>query len=212
MTARALVRAAGLVAVLSAADAAPVAARDAGPDVREALAPKARAAFDLLMQAKRFDGAAVGEGGKLSDNAAAVRAVIRDREAPAAFQALYDRGPVVARLYALAAFWYLRPGDFSALVQAVRQRDGAMRVATQFGCSIGAETVAALLEKRARDAVRLTPGTGLYAFVCAARKSGSYTADIVGGALPIEIVEGTTIMDARCAHPPPLPEYLKPRR
>jgi hypothetical protein len=190
---------------------------DAAPppesEVRAVLSPKARDAFDKLMTADRFESAAVGDGGSLSTYAAAVRTLVRERDAPAVFQALYDRGSVVARLYALAAFWYLRPGEFVALVRDTRARDGATRVTTQNGCLIGEETVAKLLESGARNAVRLTPGSGLYAFMCPlVRSKKGVTSDIIGGAVPIDIVEGRPIEAARCKHPPPLPDYLKPRR
>jgi hypothetical protein len=207
MTSRTLMGLGVLVAL-----APPARAGDAGPDVRTSLAPKARAAFDSLMTAKTFESSAVGEGGALSRNAAAVRTLIREREAPAAFQALYDRGTTVTRLYALAAFWYLRPGEFTALAREVRQRDGDRTVETRSGCIGGREKVAELLEQRARDVVRLQPGTGLYAFMCATLKQKSFTDDVIGGRVPIDIVEGGTIETRRCAHPPPLPDYLKPRR
>ena len=209
-----------LMAVLAAAPAGGRAAAADGkpapapqPDVRAALAPKARDAFDKLLTADRFESSTVGEGGSLSRHAAAVRALIREREAPAAFQALYDRGSVVARLYALTAFWYLRPDDFAGLVRDVRARDGAIRVKTQTGCEVSEETVAELLERRAPDVLRLKPGSSIYAVMCPRlRNHKSYTTDIIGGAVPIDIVEGSTIQNARCAHPPPLPDYLKPRR
>ena len=199
------------VAVLSAAFAGPVAAGNPAPDAPPVLAPKTRAAFDTLMAAKRFETAHVGEDARLSNYAAAVRTLIHERNAPALFQTLYDRGSAVTRLYALAAFWYLRPGQFPALVEAVRERDGRTRIPTQSGCIGSEESVAELLEKRSRDAVRLRPGTDLYTFMCATPKRGPYTVDFTGGAIPIDIVEGNTIIATRCAHPPPLPDHLKPR-
>jgi hypothetical protein len=212
MTTAAFVRVGLLAAAFAVAAASPGRAADAGPDVRTALAPKAREAFDSLMTAKRFESSRVGEGGTLSHYAAAVRTLIREQEAPAAFQALYERGSPVTRLYALAAFWYLRPGEFGTLVRDVRQRDGNATIETQRGCIILDDKVGDLLERRSRDVVRLQPGTGLYAFMCAMRKRKSFTDDVIGGAVPIDIVEGGGIQDAKCAHPPPLPDYLKPRR
>ena len=195
-----------------AADRLPPRAPETASDLRAALSPKGRAAFDTLMQTPRFEGGAVGEGGKTSEGARAVRILIQERAAPTAFQALYDRGTTAAALYALTAFWYLRPDEYPTLVQAVRARYGLVEVATLFGCEGGREPVAALLEKKSADAVRLRPGTGLYAFMCATRKQSSFTYDFAGGAYPIEIVEGTTIALRRCARPPPLPDYLRPRR
>ena len=207
-------RAAVAVWVLAAFVAAPPAAvaADGRADARASLSPKARAAFDLLMASKRFEGAAVGEGGKASEGARAVRTLIKDREAPAAFQAIYDRGTVPGALYALAAFWYLRPGDYPALLQSVRARHGGQEVETVFGCIGGKHTVGELLERKDRDVVRLRPGTDLYGFMCPPGKRKSFTEDFAGGAIPIQIVEGEIVEDRRCAHPPPLPDYLKPRR
>jgi len=210
MTTAAVVGVGIFAAVSLVAVASPGGAADAGPDVRASLTPKAREAFDDLMTAKRFESSAVGDGGALSHSAAAVRTLIREREAPAAFQALYDRGSAVTRLYALAAFWYLRPGDFVALVREVRQRDGDATIETETGCIISREKVADLLEKRTRDVVRLKPGTGAYAFMCGMKRK-SFTNDVIGGAVPIDVVEGGRIHLAKCAHPPPLPDYLKPR-
>jgi len=209
---RAVARAGLLAVLLVAAGTSPGRAADAGPDVRASLAPKARAAFDTLMTAKQFESSAVGDGGSLSGYAAAVRTLIREREAPAAFQTLYERGSAITRLYALAAFWYLRPGEFPGLACEVRQRDGNTTIETQHGCIGGREKVADLLENGARNVVRLQPGTGLYAFACAMLKRRSFTTDVVGGAVPIDVVEGGIIENAKCAHPPPLPDYLKPRR
>lgn len=211
MKSGARVRLGVLAAVSLVAVASPGGAADAGPDVLASLTPKGREAFNDLMTAKRFESSAVGEGGTLSHYAAAVRTLIREREAPAAFQALYARGSAITRLYALAAFWYLRPGEFAALVREVRQRDGDVTIEAQRGCIIFREKVADLLERRTRDVVRLQPGTGLYAFACAMRKRTSFTADVVGGAVPIDVVEGGTTEDRKCAHPPPLPDHLKPR-
>jgi hypothetical protein len=210
MTARAVV-AVGLLAAFGAAPS-PAGAADAGPDVRASLSPQARAAFDLLMAAKRFEGAAVGEGGKPSEGARAVRTLIKEREAPAAFQAIYDRGTVPGALYALAAFWYLRPGDYPELLQSVRARHGGQEVETLFGCIGGKHSVGELLERKDRDVVRLRPGTAVYGLMCPPGKRRSFTEDFAGGAIPIQIVEGGIIEDRRCAHPPPLPDYLKPRR
>src|SRR5262245_44016190 len=89
-------------------------------DVRAALDPAGLAAFERLFAATRFESAEVSEDAHLSDKAAAVRTLIRRPAALAAFQVLYDHGSTVGRLYALTAFWYLRPRDFPALVDAVR--------------------------------------------------------------------------------------------
>jgi hypothetical protein len=110
-------------------------------------------------------------------------------------------------LYALAAFWYLRPDDYPALWQSLRARQGGAQVETEFGCIGGKRAVGELLERKDRDVVRLRSGTGLYGFMCPPGKRKSYTEDFAGGAIPIQIVEGGIIDDRRCAHPPPPPDY-----
>jgi hypothetical protein len=177
---------------------------------RSTLSPEARIAFERLLHATQFESDRIGDGGELSENAAAVRKLIRDPSAPQAFQALFDRGSVVSRLYALTAFWYLRPTAFLKLVDLVDSTDGRTRVTTQTGCIIGEDQVSKVLRTSGANAVRLKPGAGLYDFMCGRRPS-SYHADFVGGAVPIEIVEGTEIMDKDCKTPPPRPWYLKPR-
>jgi hypothetical protein len=198
--------------VLVAGDAAQaVAPARAGSDVRASLSPKARAAFDRLMRTKTFESATVGEGGKRSDNAAAVRTLIRQREAPAAFQTLYDSGSPIAALYALTAFWYLRPAEFLTHVRQVRDRYGEKEIDTRDGCVGGRQRVDDLLESK-KDNVRFAPGAGLYDFMCGPRTRNTTYADFVSGIVPITIVEGNIVEDRRCAHPPPRPDYLKPRR
>ena len=196
--------------LFAAAPGAPPAA--VGSDARAALSPKARAAFDTLMRAGTFETSHVHEGGELSKNAASVRTLIREREAPAAFQALYDNGTPVAALYALAAFWYLRPDEFPSLLRRVRERYGARTIETQSGCIGVKQKVDELLESRERNAVRLPPGSGRTALFCATTKLKSFNEDFMGGGTPIDIVEEGPAPIPNCAHPPPLPDYLKPRR
>jgi len=198
--------------VLAAADAgvpgAPIAAN---ADVRAALSPEARAAFDQLLRTRIFASANVGESGERSENAAAVQTLIRERAAPAAFQALYDSGSPIAALYALTAFWYLRPTEFLAYVRQVHERYGERKIDTLQGCIRSRELVGDLLESK-RGGVRLASGTGLYRWSCGKRKGSKFFFDFASGTFPITIVEGGTIENRLCAHPPPLPEYLKPRR
>jgi hypothetical protein len=177
---------------------------------RSMLSPEARLAFDRLLHATQFESDRIGEGGTLSQNAAAVRTLIREPTAPQAFQALFSHGSVVSRLYALTAFWYLRPTEFRQLVETVDAADGPKVITTQTGCLIGDDKVSTLLKTSGADAVRLQPGTGLYDFMCA-RHPSSFHTDFAGGAVPIEIVEGFSIVDAQCKARPPRPWYLKPR-
>ena len=192
-----------------AADPRPVPAQSVR-DVRRSLTPGARKAFDLLLRAQRFESASVNEGGELSTPARAVRRLVRDRRAMEAFRALFDRGTTVSRLYALTAFWYLRPQEFASLVKVVQARDGNQVVLTQAGCIEEEASVTELLDSRS-NAVRLPPGTGLYAFMCRQNVETTFYSDIAGGAVPIEIVEGESIRPDLCAHSPPLPQYLRPR-
>jgi len=152
--------------VLAAAAAAPIAptasavTTDAGTGgVRQALPPNARAAFDMLRAASTFESAHIGYGGTLSENARAVRTLIREPEAPRAFQTLYDSHSPVPVLYALTAFWYLRPDEFMALVKQARERFGSVRIGTMNGCIRDEETVAEVLERSSRRpaARRLAP-------------------------------------------------------
>jgi len=203
--------AAVLAGVFFAATGGPPPAAGAA-DARGALSSKARAAFDILVKAGRFESSHVNEGGELSRYARAVRTLIREREAPAAFQALYDNGTPVAALYALAAFWYLRPDEFPSLLRRVRERYGARTIETQSGCIGVKQKVDELLESRERNAVRLPPGSGRTALFCATTKLKSFNEDFMGGGTPIDIVEEGPAPIPNCAHPPPLPDYLKPRR
>jgi hypothetical protein len=179
-------------------------------DVRRLLKPEARKAFDLLLRADTFESAHVSEGGELSRSARAVRKLIRDPRAPQAFQVLFDRGTTVGRLYALTAFWYLRPHEFSSLVAVVQAQAGNEVVATRSGCDGGQRPVRELLHDKSNPAP-LQPGTGQYAFVCRLPPGTTFFSDIAGGVVPIDIVEGGSIRPDLCANPPPLPKYLQPR-
>jgi hypothetical protein len=195
----------GLVSPARAGDS-----QDDNTAARAALGPAARQAFDLLLAAETYESWAVGEGGELSRFAKAVRTIIREPAAPRAFQALFDRGSPVARLYALTAFWYLRPADYPALVEAVRARDGAIEIMTWSGCLGARQTVAALLVTSKKDAFRVKPGTRQLDAFCHPHRQ-SYSKDFAGGFEPITIVEGGVWAHKDCKHPPPRPAYLSPR-
>ena len=175
---------------------------------REALSAEARPAFETLRNATVYESEKVGEAGSLSKNAEAVRAVIREPKAPLAFQALFDHATPTARIYALAAFWYLRPADFQSLVAKLRQELGTQKVETLHGCKGGTDSVAEILDP-VPGAVQAKPGSSTYDLLCKHRDS--FTADFAGGFDPISIVEGTTLDEKRCAKKPPLADYLKPR-
>ena len=187
-------------------------AAKAGHAAEPELSAPGKRAFDRLLGAKWFQGAAIGRGGRLSPNAAAVRALIKEKNADAAFQLLFDRAATVGKLYALTAFWYLRPTEFQGMVAEVRKAHAAESVPTMFGCEDGQRTVGDLLQRHGPNAVRLAPGTELYQWACGSARQTSFEADISGGMLPIEIVEGTLWTPGRRAHPPPKPSYLTPRR
>jgi len=186
-----------------------LAANDA-PPVPPSLGAKAQMAFELLSRADTYETEHVGEGGGLSRNAEAVRTLIREPAAPLAFQALFDHGGPVTRLYALAAFWYLRPVDFPALVELVRTQDGEREIKTRSGCIGGTQKVRALLVSNRKDRFQFKPGTRMLDALCNFHRS-SFSADIAGGFAPISIVEGSTYSQKDCRQPSPRPAYLSPR-
>jgi hypothetical protein len=178
-------------------------------DARAALRRKARSAFDTLRNATTFESEHVSYSGSLSRNAAALRTLIRDPKASQAFQALYDHGSPVSRIYALAAFWYLRPPEFEALSVKLKNQLGTQKIETLHGCIGGSESASVLLESRA-DAVRMPPGSSKYDVLCPVLRGG-FTGDFVGGFMPVSLLEGATIKEELCKRKPPLPDYLKPR-
>jgi hypothetical protein len=132
--------------------------------------------------------------------------------APAAFEELYDHATSAGRLYALAAFWYLRPAEFPTLVESLRSRRGAHEVETQSGCMVSSSTVAKVLERDPRVTNQLRSGSGAYELTCSVPTGKTFSVDFVGGGLPIEIVQGAEMdADACRRQPPPLPPYLLPR-
>ncbi len=179
--------------------------------VRRRLSVGGQEAFDAILKARVFGGDAVGYSGRLSAGAAAVRRLIREPEALEAFDTIFDHGGVVGQLYALCAFWYLRPAEFPALVRKVQVTQGETLIDQQGGCIKEAVSVREFLTANGEGLVRLAPGSSRWDLMCPLT-DGTSTFDIVGGAVPISIVQDSWIQADECDEPrPPLPEHLRRR-
>lgn len=185
-------------------------------EIRAQVRPEARSAFDTLLLADEFDSSNIGIADQLSPNAAAVRTLIRDPAAVPAFEAFWERGGPVSRLYALAAFWYLRPSDYPARMSALRDRYGRDTLRTMRGCIGGRRTVEDLLGMDFHHPFRLAPGTDLYEYKCPKRRDID-RFDFASGSVPINIVEGEVtheegeVMRETCLQSRRRPEFLQPR-
>lgn len=131
---------------------------------------EARAAFVILRDADAFTSE------RDSGYVEAVRALMGDPHAQLAFGSLWQSENRVARLYALAGFWYLRPGEFRAALESLRGDETP--ITTHAGCMTFRTTVDTVLD--GADAVPpVVPSTSLYEAFC---NNLGLTADDLNGA------------------------------
>ncbi len=145
-----------------------------------------------------FESAYVGAGGSLSGNAAALRILVRHPKAQEIFDALWNSTNDVARLYALAAFWYLRPDDFAAA--AAQLRNDETEVDTLNGCIETTQKVSEIvIGDCAASGARLPIGTGAPEMFCL----GLPICDgVIGGEPSIEPIEDASLRCLDCKRNP----------
>ena len=136
----------------------------------------ADAATRFLIGATVFEDVAISYDGHESDGARAWRVVFADEDAAARFRRIADEGSAVGKLYAAIG---LRTHDDDAYDELIAVLAGdPARVTAQFGCSTLSLPIADLIESKEANAVRLTDGEDLNAWLAA---HGSGDLDIVGG-------------------------------
>lgn len=182
---------------VSSAEAQSAEVRGADPhaEVLALLEGDAREAFMRLADSDTFTSSHVGVGGLLSRDVAALRLLVRHPNAQVAIDALWRGENRVARLYALAGFWYLRPGEYRAALESLRGDE--TRVDAQSGCMLSESTVARQLGARSDET--LVPGSDAYDVSCTSTIAApAWTME--NGRRPIELIEGS-LSPAVCRRP-----------
>lgn len=108
------------------------------------LSPEGEAAYSSLVQAKRFEDRAIGEGGTRPNLVKAYQVLIRERAAAAAFRSLLAEATLPGQLYALCGLFVADPAYFDEKVQAYRNRTDV--VESLSGCLLASVPVSQLVE------------------------------------------------------------------
>ena len=172
-----------IAALLTMSAAAPVTAQEPPRSEAPERGDVARA-LTALLAADTFEDVYIGYAGSLSPNAAAFRILHASPRRVELFTRLVREGSAVGQLYGAIGLYGEDAKVFQWAVGVLRARQDE-RVATQFGCLGGAETVGALLE--AKGAMRLKPGQTATEWLAV---HGSGSLDIVGGGYPSVFTEG----------------------
>ena len=137
--------------------------------------------YRILRDAEFFSGPAVGYGGLTPPEMVAFRHFARHSRGGTTFKYLLLTGSLPAKMYALTGLRRSNPTFFRVAVQPFKLLP--VFVPTFFGCIIGGERAASLVESDEPDAVRLRKGQTLEAWWEERRGKGGGTLhlDIVGG-------------------------------
>lgn len=137
--------------------------------------------YRVLRDADFFSGPAVGFGGVTPPEMSAFRHFAQHKRGAAVFRYLLLTGSLPAKMYALTGLHRTSPMFFTVAVQPFKLVPNS--VPTFFGCIMGGETVASLIQSEEPDAVRLRNGQTLESWWEERRGTGSGTLhlDIVGG-------------------------------
>ena len=151
------------------------------------LSPIGRESFDRLLAARRFTDDAIYDGGITPNEVRALRYLLREERAAAAFALLERDATLPGRLFALCGLHTTDRARFDARVG--HYRDSSETIEFQTGCSlILDQRVGELVERPAERAVRLAPNETNREHL--ARREGSVGYDIVGGGFPNLFAQG----------------------
>jgi hypothetical protein len=101
-----------------------------------------RLALADLARAKRFLGPMIGEGGEPPSHAQALRVLVRDPGADAAFKLLAESDAAAPRVYAACGLWFTDRAYVERI--ATRLESEGEKVPTMFGCMLADEDAAAV--------------------------------------------------------------------
>jgi len=150
-----------------------------------------RKAYEILLDADRFESAHIGVAGADSAYFIAFRVLIRSSEGKPAFHALLRRATPAGKVYALSGIYFADPDAFEA--EARRLALSKDEVATMNGCTGGRETVGAMVFSDAKHRIEVAKGKTLDE-VSLARQAHYYErdehdpCDIAGGCIPLSLV------------------------
>jgi hypothetical protein len=150
------------------------------------LSEKARAAYERLRTAERFEESFVGIAGQPSELVAALRILRADSAADAAFKSLLETATAAGQLYALCGIYFTDPESFPSMIESFRERKDPVML--QSGCLIFGTPFADILESKSPGAVRLAgPSASLSAW--RREHPDSPKLDIIGGGYPHAFAE-----------------------
>lgn len=181
---------------VAAAPAPPPSKEDAGPSPidRTGLPPLSDAgvlALKILLQAPRFTGDAVGEGGERPLEVESLRVLFDEKEAKAAFRHLLDDGTLAGRLFGLCGLWYADPAAFEKACATFLEDHGEENVTTFVGCIVEEVPVAGLVRNtESMSVVRLKDRAQTVNQWIDGTKTPDAVYDIAGGGWPCVLRSG----------------------
>lgn len=150
---------------------------------------EALAAFVVLRDAEEMTPPELGYGDRIVGYAAALRVLVADEHAQIAIDALWRSENPMARLYALAGFWYLRPGEYREALESLRGDESPIE--TRTGCITFRTTVDEFLGDAGE--VSIVPGASLREGFCNTEGRSIkdlQRASMASGFLPMLLLEG----------------------
>jgi hypothetical protein len=146
------------------------------------LASDARAAYEVLRTAHRFEGPYVGLSGATSEYALAFRVLVGSPNARAAFLTLFRDASRAGRLYAAAGIYFADPPSFDAAIAELAGSDGIVQ--TMDGCIVAEEHVAEIA-RSSRSHIEIPFGKTIGEVMV---HIDGRSADLAGGLLPLRLL------------------------
>ena len=109
------------------------------------LSIEGKQAYGVLLKERMFEGGAVGYAGITPPAVIALRTLLIEKNAAAAFRSLLTRATLAGQLYALCGLYFADP--MRLLIEVQPYRALKVRVLTMGGCVIGVETADKIIEQ-----------------------------------------------------------------
>jgi hypothetical protein len=153
------------------------------PPKDDAISPEARAAFEKLKTAERFDSTHIGEAGILSQYVEAFRVMLAlpEHMAGSQFRALYATASPEGKLYALSGLYFTDSKQFAT--EVARLANDRTVVKTMNGCILMERPIAEVVRFPSPDRMKIPKGRTLWSV------TPPGPGDIAGGVVPLAFLE-----------------------
>jgi hypothetical protein len=151
--------------------------------------PGPKKAYELLLEADRFESERVGFSAEPSPYFIAWRVLMASGEGKAAFHALLARATPAGKMYALSAVYFVEPEAFE--VEARRLAPSTDEVSTFAGCIGGRESVGTMVFSSAKYRIEVKKGRTLedgYAVLRERGRLDEAACDMAGGCVPLSLL------------------------